>query len=137
MSDADRRSFRVALVADRYVNPRSGGIDAMPVLLECGWGAIQLPSDRYSKETAALMLEQVAEQTQEFHRRGYQLVLIGRRAGLDGALAAAGVRRLERLEPSTSRELRTFLRRHARGRVRLSAPAAGSRQRQRGSRPSP
>lgn len=111
MSEPDRRSYRVALVADRYVNPRAGGLDAIPVLLECQWGAIHLPSDRYSVRTAALLLEQIAEQAEEFHRRGYALVLIGKRSGLGRALKAVGVPMPEQIEPKTPAELRAFLRR--------------------------
>lgn len=107
----DHRSYRVALVSDRYVNPRRGGVDALAVLLECGWGAMQLPNERYGKATAALLLEQVAEQAEEFHRRGYDLVIIGRRPGLSRALAAVAVPALDAIEPTTAGELRAFLRR--------------------------
>ena len=108
---SDRRSYRVALVSDRYLNPRPGGLDVMPVLLECGWGAMQLPNERYSKATVSLLLEQVAEQAEEFHRRGYDLVLIGQRPGLTRALAAAGVPAIDGIAPTTAAELRAFLRR--------------------------
>jgi hypothetical protein len=108
--DEDRRSFRVALVADRYVNPRNGGLDAIAVLIDADWGAIQLPADSYRREVAGPLLEQVAEQAEEFDRRGYDLVMIGSRAGLVRALGAAGVSRLDRIDPSSARELRAFLR---------------------------
>ena len=111
MSEADHRSYRVALVADRYVNPPQGGVDAIPVLLEAAWGAIQLPSDIYPKSVAGPMLEQVAEQAEEFYRRGYELVLIGARAGLDEALAAAGIPRPARVTPASAKALRSFLQR--------------------------
>jgi hypothetical protein len=113
----DHRSYRVALVSDRYVNPRRGGFDVMAVLLECGWGAIQLPSEGYTKGTADLLLEQVAEQTEEFHRRGYDLVIIGRRAGLIRALKAAGIPAIDRIEPKGADDLKAFL-------VRRPAPTA-------------
>jgi len=109
--ERDQRSFRVALVADRYVNPPPGGLDAMAVLLDGGWGAIQLPSDRYPDNVAAPLLEQVAEQAEEFHRRGYDLVVIGGRAGLDDALASAGIPRPDRIDAVGAQELREFLRR--------------------------
>ena len=32
----DERSFRIALVADRYVNPPPGGLDALAVLAAAG-----------------------------------------------------------------------------------------------------
>lgn len=108
--DNDERSFRVALVADRYVNPKKGGLDALAVLIDADWGAIQLPADSYRREVAGPLLEQVAEQAEEFHRHGYDLVMIGSRAGLVRALGAAGVPRLDRIDPASARELHTFLR---------------------------
>ena len=38
MSEGDRRSFRIALVADRYVNPPPGGFDGLAVFLRSGLG---------------------------------------------------------------------------------------------------
>gem|GEM_PF-1672484 len=111
MSEADHRSFKVALVADRFVNPPPGGLDAIAVLLAAGWGAIQLPADAYPKKVAGPLLEQVAEQADEFYRRGYDLVLIGERTGLDEALAAIGLPRPARVEPAGAKALRSFLER--------------------------
>lgn len=117
MTLRDKRSYRVALVADRYLNPPKGKLDAVPILLEADWGAIQLPSDDYPSAVAGPLLEQVAEQVEEFHRRGYDAVVIGRREGLDEALDAAGVPRLDRIEPASARSLQSFL-------TRRTAPAA-------------
>ena len=86
----DERSFRVALVADRFVNPAPGGLDGLAVLAAAGWGVMQLPDDAYPAEVARPLLAQVAEQLEEFSRHGYAFVLIGERAGLAEALAAAG-----------------------------------------------
>jgi hypothetical protein len=105
----DKRSFRVALVADRYLNPPARGLDVIPILLEAGWGVIQLPADVYPREVAGPLLEQVAEETEEFHRRGYDVVVIGRRAGLIEALAAAGVPRLDQLDAVNAGALQAFL----------------------------
>jgi hypothetical protein len=118
----DRRSYRVALVADRYLNPPKGGLDAVPILLEAEWGAMQLPADDYTSAVARPLLEQVAEQVEEFHRRGYDTVIIGRREGLDEALEAVGVPRLDRIEPANARALRGFL-------SRRKPPAAKSSRR--------
>jgi len=118
----DRRSYRVALVADRYLNPAKGALDLVPILLEAEWGAIQLPSDDYPITVARPLLEQVAEQVEEFHRRGYDTVIIGRREGLDEALEAVGVPHLDRIEPANARALRTFL-------SRRNPPAARSSRR--------
>lgn len=109
MRPRDRRSYRVALVSDRYLNPPAGMLDAVPILLQADWGAIQLPADEYESAVAGPLLEQVAEQVEEFHRRGYDTVIIGRRDGLDDALAAVGVPRLDRIEPASPRALQAFL----------------------------
>jgi hypothetical protein len=105
----DRRSFRVALVADRYLNPPARGLDAIPILLEADWGVIHLPADTYPREVSGPLLEQVAEQTEEFHRHGYDVVVIGRRDGLEAALSAAGVPSLDRVDPVNARALESFL----------------------------
>ncbi|HEV2033617.1 MAG TPA: hypothetical protein VGU71_05385 [Candidatus Dormibacteraeota bacterium] len=105
----DRRSFRVALVADRYLNPPAGGLDVIPILLEAGWGVIQLPADVYPSEVATPLLEQVAEQTEEFHRHRYDVVVIGRRDGLEEALIAAGLPRLDQVDPANAGALEAFL----------------------------
>ena len=78
----DERSFRVALVADRYVNPPAGGLDGLAVLAAAGWGVMQLPDDAYPAEVARLLLAEVAEQVEEFSRHGYLFVLVGERDGL-------------------------------------------------------
>jgi hypothetical protein len=106
----DRRSFRVALLADRFLNPPPRGLDVIPTLLKAGWGVIQLPAEEYPSDVARPLLEQVAEQAEEFHRRGYDVVVIGRRAGLDEALAGAGLPEFDRVDPATARALQTFLR---------------------------
>ena len=43
----DARSFRVALVADQFVNPPPGGIDGIAAAAQAGWGVVQLPADDY------------------------------------------------------------------------------------------
>jgi hypothetical protein len=58
------------------------------------------------------MLAEVAEQVQEFHRHGYQLVVIGESGRLAGALAAVGVPFPDQVIPASVTELRAFL--HAR-----------------------
>jgi hypothetical protein len=89
--ETDARSFHVALVADELVNPTSEGYDALAVLEELDWGAIQLPARWYPDPVAAPLLEQVAEQAHELHADGYDLVLVGDRPGLEQALHALGV----------------------------------------------
>ncbi len=71
--DADRRGFRVALVAGELLNPAAGELDALAVLEEEDWGAIQLPAAEYPDDVAGPLLEQAAEQAEEFARNGYTL----------------------------------------------------------------
>jgi hypothetical protein len=113
----DERSYRVALVADRYVNPGPGQFDGLTVLAAAGWGVMQLPDDAYPAEVAGPLLAEVAEQAEEFSRRGYALVLVGERDGLAEALARAGVTVPDRIAPASAAELSEFL-------ARRPAPAA-------------
>jgi hypothetical protein len=105
----DERSFRIALVADRYVNPPPGGLDALAVLAEAGWGVMQLPADDYPPQIAARVLAEVAEQAEEFSRHGYDFVLVGGRDGLAEALAGASLGVPDQIVPSEAGELLGFL----------------------------
>jgi hypothetical protein len=97
--EGDKRGFRVAVCADALVNPEPGGLDALAVCERTGFGVMQLPAAWYPGEVAAGWLEQVAEQLDEYLRRGYAVVLVthaGDAAGADqrealrAALAAIG-----------------------------------------------
>lgn len=105
----DERSFRVALVADRYVNPAPGGLDGLAVLAAACWGVMQLPDDAYPDEVARLLLAEIAEQVEEFSRHGYAFVLVGKRAGLEEALARVGVGLPPGIAPGSAGELSEFL----------------------------
>jgi hypothetical protein len=105
----DERSFRVALVADRYVNPAPGGLDGLAVLAAACWGVMQLPDDAYPDEVARLLLAEIAEQVEEFSRHGYVFVLVGERAGLKEALARVGVGVPPGIAPASAGELSEFL----------------------------
>ena len=105
----DERSFRIALVADRYVNPPPAGLDALAVLATAGWGVMQLPDDAYPAEVARLLLAEIAEQVSEFSRHGYTFVLVGERAGLEEALGLAGIALPDRIVPASAGELGEFL----------------------------
>jgi hypothetical protein len=107
--EGDRRSFRVALVASELVNPGAGELDALAVIEHEGWGAMQLPAADYPEEVAAPLLDQVAEQTEEFARHGYTLALVGSRAGLEQALERYGLAVPPAIEPAAADQLRTFL----------------------------
>jgi len=105
----DERSYRVALVADRYVNPGPGQFDGLAVLAAAGWGVMQLPDDDYPADVAGPLLAEVAEQAEEFSRKGYGLVLVGERDGLAEALARVGVAVPDRVTPASAAELGEFL----------------------------
>jgi hypothetical protein len=105
----DARSFRIALVADAYVNPPPDDLDAVAVAAQTGWGVMQLPADDYPPEVAEPLLAEVAEQMEEFSRHGYGFVLVGERAGLAEALAHVGVPLPDQISPRTSSQLADFL----------------------------
>jgi hypothetical protein len=105
----DARSFRIMLAADGYVNPPPGGLDAIAVAEQAGWGVMQLPADDYPPEVADLLLAEVAEQLEEFSRHGYAFVLVGERAGLPEALAHVGVPLPDQISPGTAAQLVEFL----------------------------
>jgi hypothetical protein len=107
--EGDERGFKVALVTGELVNPPSGGLDALAVLEEMDWGVIQLPASDYPKEAAALLLDEVAEQAEEFARHGYRLAIVGRHDGLAGVLGRRGLDMPPQAEPATAEELREFL----------------------------
>lgn len=106
--EADERGFRVALIADELINA-DGAIDGLAALEAAGWGAIQLPAAAYPNDVSGPMLEQAAEQAEEFARHGYVLAVVGRRDGLAEALAAYGIGDLPALEPASTEELAAFL----------------------------
>lgn len=105
----DERSFRIALVADRYTNPAPGELDGLAVAAVAGWGVIQLPADDYPAEVAMLLLAEIAEQMEEFSRHGYAFVLVGERDGLAEALAQVGVPVPGGIVPASAAELGEFL----------------------------
>ena len=105
----DERSFRIALVADRYVNPPPGGLDAVAAAVQAGWGVMQLPADDYPAEVAGPLLAEVAEQVEEFTRHGYGLVLVGDRQGLAEALGGVGVAVPDGITPDSYVQLVEFL----------------------------
>jgi hypothetical protein len=106
---ADERSFRIALVADRYVNPPPGEPDAVAVAAQAGWGVMQLPPDDYPAEVTGPLLAEVAEQAEEFSRHGYAFVLVGDCPGLAEALARVGIAVPAQISPATAVMLRKFL----------------------------
>jgi hypothetical protein len=109
MTEVDQRSFRIALVADRYVNPPPGGFDGLAVFLRAGWGLVQLPAELYPADVSAPLLVEVAEQAEEFHRHGYDVVLVGSHEGLREALEVVGMSLPDQVSPADADELLAFL----------------------------
>jgi hypothetical protein len=107
---SDARSFRVALIADEFVNPGPGGVDGLSVLEDEGWGAIQLPPDSYPSEVSAAILEHIAEQVDEFLRNAYDVVLIGSRRGVEDALRTRKISTPPKIRPASSNDIQAFLR---------------------------
>ena len=105
----DARSFRVALVADQFVNPAPGGIDGIAAAAQAGWGVVQLPADDYPAAVAQRLLFEVAEQSEEFARHGYDIVLVGQREGLAEALNRVGLAVPDGIIPESPVALREFL----------------------------
>lgn len=104
----DERSFRVALMADRYVNPGPGDVDGVAAAARAGWGVLQLPPDDYPAELIKLLLFEVAEQCEEFARHGYDLVLVGHCEGLAEALARVNLPLPDATTPESTAELVGF-----------------------------
>jgi hypothetical protein len=115
----DERSFRIALVADQFVNPPSGGVDAVAAAAQAGWGVMQLPPGDYPAEVTGPLLAEVAEQVEEFSRHGYAFVVVGGHPGLAESLATVGVAVPDQITPATSVQLIDFLN------GRPAPPAAG------------
>ena len=107
--ERDARSFRVALVADQFVNPPPGGVDGIAAAAQAGWGVVQLPADDYPSQVAQRLLYEVAEQSQEFAKHGYDIVLVGQREGLAEALERVGLTEPDGIVPESPVQLREFL----------------------------
>jgi hypothetical protein len=108
--EGDARGRRVAVIADRFVNPEDGAVDGMAVLEEEGWGAIQLPPAHYPAKVRAALLEHVVEAVEEFLRHDYTVVAIGVDPRVRRAFAAAGLPPLPAASPRGTEALHAFLR---------------------------
>jgi hypothetical protein len=105
MTDIDLRGFRVALVADELINGDRAGFDMLGALDEAGWGVMLLPPAWYPDAAAGPLLDAIADQVHEYDRHGYAVALVGERAGLDAALARAGLPVPAPLRAATASEL--------------------------------
>ena len=76
MKSDDRRSGRIALVADGVMNPGDNQSDLMAPLVERGWGVIALPPERLGRASIAQWMAGVADQAAEFQRHGMTVVAV-------------------------------------------------------------
>jgi hypothetical protein len=75
--NGDARGWRMALVPDTLINPRTLACAALPnvlgVLTACGYGVLQLPPPGEH----GLLLAVIADQVAEYTHHGYAVVAIG------------------------------------------------------------
>jgi hypothetical protein len=84
--NADARGWRIALVPDVMINPRTRARAALPDALEIleagGYGVLQLPPPGEH----GLLLAVIADQVAEYAHHGYALVAVGVRGEPGGGL---------------------------------------------------
>jgi len=82
----DARGWRMALVPDALINPRTPAGAALPdalgILESCGYGVLQLPPPGEHR----LLLAVIADQVAEYAHHGYAVVAIGVRGEPGGGL---------------------------------------------------
>jgi len=71
----DRRSRRVAVVPDAYLNPAAAAPDRLSELAEAGWGVVALPQPGLAPDLAAAALAAVVDQLTAFLDDGYEVAL--------------------------------------------------------------
>jgi phage terminase large subunit-like protein len=76
MKSNDRRSRRIALVADGVMNPAGNDPDLLAIVMERGWGIIGLPPERLGRPAIARWMAGVADQVREFARHGMTVVAV-------------------------------------------------------------
>ena len=76
MKSDDRRSRRVALVADGVMNPPPGAPDLLALLVARDWGVVALPPERLGRAAIAQWMAGVADQAAEFRRHGMTVVAV-------------------------------------------------------------
>jgi hypothetical protein len=84
--NADARGWRMALLPDTLINPRTltraALPDALGVLAACGYGVLQLPPAGEHGPLLAVIADQVAE----YAHHGYAVVAVGLRGEPGGGL---------------------------------------------------
>jgi hypothetical protein len=91
MDPKDIRSFKLAIVADYFINParykdlplNSAVYD---VLRDLGYGILKMPEAGYPPEKAAEYLIPVMDQAEEYIKRGYQVIAVGLKEIQDGGI---------------------------------------------------
>jgi hypothetical protein len=119
MKSDDRRSRRVALVADAIMNPVAGEADRLATIADRDWGVIALPPERLGQPGIRQWIAGVADQVREFRRHGMTVVAVldpGDKTvakELESALAAAPRQDVPiHTAPKGEDELAAFLDRH-------------------------
>ena len=120
MKNNDRRSRRIALVADAVLNPRGNQPDLMDLLVEYGWGIVALPPESLGRAAIARWMAGVADQVAEFQRHGMTVVALldGDESEVIGALERAVMIAPQAAVPTlvvpapSSDQVATFLRCH-------------------------
>ncbi len=126
--NGDARGWRIALVPDALINPRTLGRTALPdvlgVLEAGGYGVLQLPPPGRH----GLLLAVIADQVAEYAHHGYAVVAIGVRGEPGGGLhwrRLAPLLRHRGVAPPPRHLIRAGRRRRGRGAAvrRCSCPA--------------
>lgn len=78
----DKRSFKLALVADYFINPRRyPNLPQTPavydVLRDLGYGILKMPEPSYPKEKVVGYLGPVMDQAEEYIKRNYLVIAVG------------------------------------------------------------
>ena len=84
MDTKDYRSFKLALVADYFINPsRYAGLPqntlVYEVLRDLGYGILKMPEASYPEERWVGYLEPVMDQAEEYIKRRYLVIAVGLR----------------------------------------------------------
>jgi signal recognition particle subunit SEC65 len=78
----DSRSFKLAIIADYFVNPNRYvnlplNTVVYDVLRDLGYGILKMPETNYPSEKTAEYLIPVMDQAEEYIKRGYQVIAVG------------------------------------------------------------
>jgi len=91
--NSDVRSFLVALVPDRLVNPPAN--EANPILdalVELGFGLVQLPPATLAAARAAIAIDYALDQLEDYAANGYRTIWFASTATAADAELSAAIR---------------------------------------------